>query len=353
MLVDMEKTPLAARLDGVTKSFGDVEAVRGICVELAKNGQVFALETGQETAAGLKHFIEDVAVDNLHVNFDPANMILYGNDKPIPALDVLAPWIDGVHFKDGTWPTVAGQLGTETPLGEGDVDIPASTAKLLVFTEAQGLPTAETVKQLQSLRQSNGEFADTDTSTGKPLSPNYANTLGQSFAIIGLVRAKQPDATAADFLAKQQCSDGGFGYWAGSCQTGSAYLTAYVLHVMRATASSGPAADDPMVRGALDFLDASLKQAAPPGQPQWLRLRGHDHDRTPGPADQLTGEICRICYICYSFMRLSIKHRRPIWFDTRPAAWVPAPRRRALQLRTRSRPTARALLLRPAAPCRP
>lgn len=110
---------------------GMVDAVRGICGALKANGQVFSLETGQETAAGLRRFIEDVAVDNLRVNFDPANMILYGNDRPIPALDVLAPWIDGVHFKDGTWPTQPGQLGTETPLGEGDVNIPEWTAKLL------------------------------------------------------------------------------------------------------------------------------------------------------------------------------------------------------------------------------
>lgn len=100
-----------------------VEITQRICNDLKTRGQVFALETGQETAAGLKHFIEDVKVDNLRVNFDPANMILYGNDQPIPALDVLMPWIDGVHCKDGRWPTQDGQLGEETPLGEGDVNL--------------------------------------------------------------------------------------------------------------------------------------------------------------------------------------------------------------------------------------
>ena len=100
-----------------------VEVTREICEALKARGQVFALETGQETAQGLKHFIEDVKVDNLRVNFDPANMILYGNDQPIPALDVLMPWIDGVHCKDGRWPTAEGQLGEETPLGDGDVNL--------------------------------------------------------------------------------------------------------------------------------------------------------------------------------------------------------------------------------------
>ncbi|MBV9850344.1 MAG: TIM barrel protein [Armatimonadetes bacterium] len=100
-----------------------VETIQGLCDRLAGQGQVFALETGQETARGLRQFIGDVGRPNLRVNFDPANMILYGKDKPIPALDLLMPWIDGVHCKDGRWPTQPGQLGEETPLGQGDVDL--------------------------------------------------------------------------------------------------------------------------------------------------------------------------------------------------------------------------------------
>lgn len=109
---------------GESADFDDiVRVVQSICDELAARGQVFALETGQETAAGLKRFLEAVARANLKVNFDPANMILYGNDEPMAALQVLGPWIDGVHCKDGRWPTQEGQLGEEMPLGEGDVDI--------------------------------------------------------------------------------------------------------------------------------------------------------------------------------------------------------------------------------------
>jgi sugar phosphate isomerase/epimerase len=108
-----------------------VQVTRQICDELASRGQVFALETGQENAQTLKRFIEDVKRDNLKVNFDPANMILYGVDQPISALNVLIPWIDGVHCKDGRWPTQEGQLGQETPLGEGDVDFQAWLKRLL------------------------------------------------------------------------------------------------------------------------------------------------------------------------------------------------------------------------------
>ena len=110
-----------------------VQTVQAVCDHLAHSGQTFALETGQETALGLRRFIEEVNRENLRVNFDPANMILYGKDQPIPALDVLMPWIDGVHCKDGRWPTQPGQLGEETPLGMGDVDLTRWLERLLTL----------------------------------------------------------------------------------------------------------------------------------------------------------------------------------------------------------------------------
>jgi len=108
-----------------------VTVVQNICDNLKARGQAFALETGQETANTLRLFIEDVGRDNLFVNFDPANMILYGNDNPVEAMDLLGPWVDGVHCKDGSWPTTPGQLGEEKPLGEGDVNIAAWLEKLI------------------------------------------------------------------------------------------------------------------------------------------------------------------------------------------------------------------------------
>ena len=108
-----------------------VETVRGVCDSLAEREQVFALETGQETAQSLKEFIADVKRKNLKVNFDPANMIMYGTEPPIPATELLFPWIDGVHCKDGNWPTQPHQLGHETPFGEGAVDAMAWLHKLI------------------------------------------------------------------------------------------------------------------------------------------------------------------------------------------------------------------------------
>lgn len=100
-----------------------VEAVRKVADYCRGNGQRFALETGQETASVLLRFIHDVGRDNLTVNFDPANMIIYGSGEPISALRLVADYVDGVHCKDATWPTEEGQLGCQVTLGRGDVAI--------------------------------------------------------------------------------------------------------------------------------------------------------------------------------------------------------------------------------------
>jgi sugar phosphate isomerase/epimerase len=108
------------------------EIVRRICDYAAQHKMSFALETGQERAPVLMEFIQDVGRDNLLINFDPANLILYGTGDPIEALDVLAPLVVSVHCKDGNWPPagVPGALGTEMPLGQGAVGMDRFIAKL-------------------------------------------------------------------------------------------------------------------------------------------------------------------------------------------------------------------------------
>lgn len=98
------------------------DLVRRICDYAAKAGQTFALETGQEPAAVLLRFLQDVDRPNLRINFDPANMVLYGSGDPIEALRAVGPLVVSVHAKDGDWPPQApGALGTERPLGQGAV----------------------------------------------------------------------------------------------------------------------------------------------------------------------------------------------------------------------------------------
>lgn len=108
------------------------EMVRRICDHAAAHGQTFALETGQEPAHVLMHFLKEVDRDNIGINFDPANMILYGTGDPIEALDILAPKVISVHAKDGDWPPkdIPGALGTERPLGQGSVGMERFVAKL-------------------------------------------------------------------------------------------------------------------------------------------------------------------------------------------------------------------------------
>ena len=120
--------------DTADAQYGEmVEVVQRICEYGEGLGIAVALETGQEPAAVLKRFMNDVGRDNLFVNFDPANMILYGSGDPHEALALLKDKVVSVHVKDGKWPTAEGQLGEMTPLGEGDVDIPKFIAGLKAF----------------------------------------------------------------------------------------------------------------------------------------------------------------------------------------------------------------------------
>ncbi len=69
--------------------------------EVAKHGEdvgsVLAIETGQETAACLKGFIEEVASPGLRVNYDPANMLKHGT---VEGVGVLREFIVHTHAKD-------------------------------------------------------------------------------------------------------------------------------------------------------------------------------------------------------------------------------------------------------------
>ncbi len=127
------------------------DIVRRLCDYTAQRQMHFSMETGQESAHSLKAFIGDVERSNLRINFDPANLILYGTGNPIEALGVLAPWVASVHVKDGNWPAPdkAGSLGTEVPLGQGSVGIDQFIAKL----KAIGYRGPLTIEREVSLEQ--------------------------------------------------------------------------------------------------------------------------------------------------------------------------------------------------------
>src|SRR5580765_8145397 len=89
---------------------------------LGEKGMDLLMETGQEPAPELLQFLNDLQCKNVHVNFDPANMILYGAGDPIEAIGILGRHIDQVHVKDATMskqPSV--DWGSEVPFGAGQV----------------------------------------------------------------------------------------------------------------------------------------------------------------------------------------------------------------------------------------
>ncbi|MDZ4199380.1 MAG: sugar phosphate isomerase/epimerase family protein [Kiritimatiellia bacterium] len=95
-----------------------------------QRGLTLLMETGQETAADLRRFMEDLKHPALGINLDPANMILYDKGDPIEAVRQLAPWIRHVHIKDALRTKTPGQWGKEVPWGDGEVGAPAFLAAL-------------------------------------------------------------------------------------------------------------------------------------------------------------------------------------------------------------------------------
>ena len=69
-------------------------------------------------------------MDNLGINLDPANLILYGKANPVDSLDVFGEYVVDIHAKDGCYPTDGKNLGREVPIGEGSVNFPVFIQKL-------------------------------------------------------------------------------------------------------------------------------------------------------------------------------------------------------------------------------
>ena len=119
---DPERVRMIERLHSIAEIF----AARGISV---------ALETGQEDAETLAAVLDTLNATlpshaRVGVNFDPANMILYGMGDPIAALRRLSPYLRQVHIKDASPTTTPGTWGEEKRMGDGAVDWPAFLATL-------------------------------------------------------------------------------------------------------------------------------------------------------------------------------------------------------------------------------
>ena len=75
------------------------------CFELSRYadsiGSHFAIETGPETSATLKKFLDKLDSKGVAVNLDPANLVMVTGDAPVVAVHNLKDYIVHTHAKDG------------------------------------------------------------------------------------------------------------------------------------------------------------------------------------------------------------------------------------------------------------
>ena len=131
-----------------------IEEVAKYCKRL---GLGFWFETGQETPVVILRFFEEIGLDNLGINLDPANLLLYGKGNPIDALYVFGKYVRAIHAKDGMPPTDGRHLGREVKVGEGFVRFPQFIPALLDC----GFEGDLTIEREISGEQQNRDIRDT------------------------------------------------------------------------------------------------------------------------------------------------------------------------------------------------
>ena len=123
------------------KTLDRYKVMQEACFELSRYadsiGAHFAIETGPETSAVLKEFLDSLGSTGVGVNLDPANLVMVTGDDPAGAVYNLRRYIVHTHAKDGKQiffkdPEIIYGLKKdviitedsflEVPLGEGQVD---------------------------------------------------------------------------------------------------------------------------------------------------------------------------------------------------------------------------------------
>ena len=99
-----------------------IDRLKRIADVFAASDVQIALETGQEDAGTMLALMESLVTHHVGVNFDPANMILYGMGDPVSSLDILAPFVRQLHVKDAISSNAPDAWGVEVPVGAGQVD---------------------------------------------------------------------------------------------------------------------------------------------------------------------------------------------------------------------------------------
>ncbi len=91
-------------------------------------GTVLLTETGPESPAGLRRFLDQVPSKGIGVNYDPANLVMCGPFDHIGGVEILKDAIHHTHAKDGV--CLGGGKWMELPLGKGAVVFPYYLAAL-------------------------------------------------------------------------------------------------------------------------------------------------------------------------------------------------------------------------------
>lgn len=134
------------------KNHDRYKIMQDACGELAEYadslGAHFAIETGPETSAVLKEFLDSLGSKGVAVNLDPANLVMVTGDDPVKAVHNLKDYIFHTHAKDGNRLAVGNpeyiygvvhpvpeefkgiRYFEEVPLGTGGVDFKAYLAAL-------------------------------------------------------------------------------------------------------------------------------------------------------------------------------------------------------------------------------
>jgi sugar phosphate isomerase/epimerase len=142
--------------------------LREVCGRFSACGVRVAFETGQESAHAMIDLVESLSDFKAGINFDPGNVILYGQGDPIEAMSRLTPWIVQAHMKDAKASAVPGEWGEEVPAGTGEVDwtgffslLRSATPTVDVVIEREaGIVRVEDVRVAVDLaRRSDGRLA--------------------------------------------------------------------------------------------------------------------------------------------------------------------------------------------------
>jgi sugar phosphate isomerase/epimerase len=116
-----------------------VNRLRELASCYLERGMRVALETGQERPTTLRRVLGELEREGAGSNFDPGNIILYGQGDPLPALKQLAPRVLQVHIKDARPSETPGVWGTEVPVGHGAVEWPTLLLALRECPELRSL----------------------------------------------------------------------------------------------------------------------------------------------------------------------------------------------------------------------